>query len=199
MKWIVICFSILITQLVVAQLVVENSTHNVLYRGYDNIIQLGSDSGDTSLTILGGPGVTVTKKSKGRFSVRVMGEIKSTTLTVKGKMGTLLTYTYSVKSLPTPEIYWGAISSGNTVLDRSERNLSVQYPDDFLLDVPFKVQYFSVTASDQPKVVNVTGDKLTEELVNWLAQLPDGTRVSFVVKYEAKDKTTRSMSGSFTL
>lgn len=199
MKWIVICFSIFITQLVVAQLVVENSTHNVLYRGYDNIIQLGSDTGDTSLTILGGPGITVTKKSKGRFSVRVIGEMKSTTLTVKSKLGILFTQTYSVKNLPTPELYWGSASAGSTISDRSERNISVQYPYDVLLDATFKVLNYSVMATGHAKQFNGTGDQLTGEMVNWLGQLTDGTKVSFSVKYEGKDKIIRSISGSFTL
>ncbi len=199
MKWIIGTLSVLFAQIVAAQMVIENPVHSVLYRGYDNIVQLGSDVGDTTLSILGGPGVAVTKMSKGRFIVRVVGETNYTTLTTKSKKATLLTYSYKVKSLPAPELYWGEFANGKTVTDRSENRLIVRYPDDCLIDLPCNVISYSATASGQSKKFSGSGDRLTAALSEWLEQLPEGTSVTFLAKYVGKDKAQRTLSGVFTL
>lgn len=203
MKWIIGTLSVLFAQIVAAQMVIENPVHNVLYRGYDNIVQLGSDVGDSSLTIVGGPGVSVTAQKNGKYLVRVTGDMKTATLSVNSKKGNSisrqLTASYYLRSLPAPELFWGEFANGKTVTDRSENRLIVRYPDDCLIDLPCNVISYSATASGQSKQFSGSGDRLTAALSEWLEQLPEGTSVTFLAKYVGKDKAQRTISGVFTL
>jgi hypothetical protein len=191
--------SVLVVTYSTAQLVVENSTYNVLYHGYENIIQLGSDNGDTTLRVLCGPGLTATALGKGKFKVLVSGSNSMSTLTMANNKNTLLTQTYKIKNLPTPELVWGSTASGNPVFDRSVERLSVRYPENVPLNGSFSIVSYTVSASGASKTFSGAGSQLTRQTLEWIEQLPDGTSVTITSKYSSKDKVQRSIAGTFVL
>jgi hypothetical protein len=199
MKWIVRIISVFVVTYTSAQLVVENPTFNVLYRGYENVIQLGSDNGDTTLTVVCGPGLTAIPMGKGKFKVLVSGSNSMSTLTTANKKYTLLTQTYKIKSLPTPELIWGSTNSGQSVSDRSTDKIAVLYPDNVPLNAPFTIVSYTLSAKGVSKTFSGTGSRLTRAILEWLAQLSDGTSVTITAKYAAKDKVQRSIAGTFVL
>jgi hypothetical protein len=199
MKWIIGIISAFVITYTNAQLVVENSTFNVLYRGYENIVQLGSDIGDTSLTVVCGPGLTTIPMGKGKFKVLVSGSSSMSTITVANKKNTLFTQAYKIKSLPTPELIWGSTNSGQSVSDRSTDKIAVLYPDNVPLNAPFTIVSYTVSAKGVSKTFSGTGSRLTRAILEWLEQLPDGTSVTITAKYAAKDKVQRSIAGTFVL
>ena len=199
MKWIIGIISAFVITYTNAQLVVENSTFNVLYRGYENIVQLGSDIGDTSLTVVCGPGLTTIPMGKGKFKVLVSGSSSMSTITVANKKNTLFTQAYKIKSLPTPELIWGSTASGNPVFDRSIEKLAVRYPENVPLNASFSIVSYTVSASGASKTFSGTGSQLTRQIIEWIEQLPNGTSVTITAKYSAKDKVQRSIAGTFVL
>jgi hypothetical protein len=199
MKWIIGIISAFVITYTNAQLVVENSTFNVLYRGYENIVQLGSDIGDTSLTVVCGPGLTTIPMGKGKFKVLVSGSSSMSTITVANKKNTLFTQAYKIKSLPTPELIWGSTNSGQSVSDRSTDKIAVLYPDNVPLNASFTIVSYTVSAKGVSKTFSGTGSRLTRAILESLEQLPDGTSVTITAKYAAKDKVQRSIAGTFVL
>lgn len=199
MKWIVRIMSVFVVTYSSAQLVVENSTYNVLYRGYANIVQLGSDIGDTTLRVVCGPGLTATALGKGKFQVLVSGSSSSSTLTMANKKNTLLTQTFKIKNLPTPELVWGSTACGNPVFERSIERLAVRYPENVPLTGSFSIVSYTVSASGASKTFSGTGSQLTRQIIEWIEQLPDGTSVTITAKYSSKDKVQRSIAGTFVL
>lgn len=199
MKWIVRIVSMFIVTYSSAQLVVENPTYNVLYRGYANIVQLGSDNGDTTLRVVCGPGLTATALGKGKFQVLVSGSSSSSTISVANKKNMLFTQTYTIKNLPAPELVWGSTSSGKPVFDRSVERLAVRYPENVPLTGSFSIVSYTVSASGASKTFSGTGSQLTRQLLEWIEQLPNGTSVTITAKYSSKDKVQRSIAGTFVL
>ena len=199
MKWIVRIMSVFVVTYSSAQLVVENSTYNVLYRGYANIVQLGSDIGDTTLSVVCGPGLTATALGKGKFKVIVSGSNSSSTISVANKKNMLFTQTYKIKNLPAPELEWGSTASGNPVFDRSVDRLAVRYPENVPLTGSFSIVSYTVSASGASKTFSGTGSQLTRQIIEWIEQLPDGTSVTITAKYSSKDKVQRSIAGTFVL
>ena len=112
---------------------------NVLYRGYDNIVNItasGYPSGDLSVT-------NASKSKKGDGYVVRPGKGKTSTLTVMGKTidgksVRLKSLDFRVQNMPDPQLFWGGKKSG----DKGNKNsalIQAKYGPGIPLKAEFKV------------------------------------------------------------
>ncbi len=174
---------------------------NVLYKGYENKIE-GVASGYDE-TKLSGNGVSLTKSGKGYIG-RVSGSIKTATINISGynnvtkKTAALGSFTFRVKNLPPPSIYFGAVADGGKA-SKSETRIFAKYGDEIPLTANFTVLSWEMNVAGLSRPSKGTGNVLTPEAMGQLKQAKPGANVSFMTSVKGPDGIVRKKSGAFTL
>jgi len=164
---------------------------NVLYRGYDNVIQ-GVASGYEE-TRLSGSGVTLAKGAGGNYIGRTVGTGKTASVTVSGynkltkKSESLGTFPFRVSNLPPPQLYFGTLSSGSSAAGPSIKAVTalfMRYPPEIPLKAAFEVGIWEVSVSGAPRTVQGSGKMLSAEALNLIKQAKPGSTVSISGKFK---------------
>ena len=174
---------------------------NVLYKGYENKIE-GVASGYDE-TKLSGSNVSLTKSGKGYIG-RVSGSIKTATINISGynnvtkKTAALGSFTFRVKNLPPPSIYFGAVADGGKV-SKTETRIFAKYGDEIPLTANFTVLSWEMNVAGLSRPSKGPGNVLTPEAMGQLKQAKSGSNVSFMTSVKGPDGIVRKKSGAFTL
>jgi gliding motility-associated protein GldM len=156
---------------------------NVLYRGYDNIVE-GVASGYEE-TKLSGAGVTFRKQGKG-YVCRVNGSGRTASITVSGynksthKTQQLGTFSFRVSNLPPPQLYLGTLATGSTVppsVLKSMTALFMKYPPEIPLNAAFDVGEWDISIPGA-RPVRGSGKLLPQEARDLLKQARSGSTVT---------------------
>ncbi len=186
-----------------AQGVISCPEAAVLYRGYDNKLELGAGRKTEFLT-LEGEGVGVQKQADSSFIVRISGPGRMVVLNVKNtKTGKVVAQqSYRVMNLPSPVLFWGKYADGSKItLDQEE--LWANYDDsDLLGDLKLAVLVYEVQIEGFDGVFKVGGNKITPEIseaVKKARALKEGKEVviTLVANVSGRDHILRKKTARF--
>lgn len=163
---------------------------NMLYRGYNNIVE-GVASGYDE-TVLNGSGVTLQKQGS-QYIGRVTGTGREATITISGrnnvtkKTEALGKFTFRVSNLPPPQLYLGTLSNGSTASASAVKAMTalfMKYPPEIPLKADFDVGTWEVSVSGAPRTVQGSGKALSAEAMNLIKQAKPGNTVSISGKFK---------------
>ncbi len=173
---------------------------NVLYKGYNNIVE-GVASGYDQ-TILNGNGVTLSK-SGNQYIGRVSGAGRTATISISGKNSvtnktvSLGTFTFRVMNLPPPTLFFGAVEDGGKA-SKAETRLFARYADS-PLKAEFSVQTWELNVAGAPRPAKGTGNTLNADGISLMKQAKPGSTISFMTQVKGPDGILRKKSGVFTI
>ena len=157
---------------------------NLLYRGYNNMVQFAVPGNADSVWIEG-KGVLVIMSENGRGIAKITGTGREVSMTLKSCSGkdTLGhgTYLFRVANLPRPDIYWGphplegAEQRSDSMLFCSNAFFA-KYPPEIPLKAAFEVT--SVEYLIDGKVYAHTGKLVTEEVRSAIEAAEQGSEIS---------------------
>ncbi len=173
---------------------------NVLYKGYNNIVE-GVASGYDQ-TILNGNGVSLSK-SGNQYIGRVSGAGRTATISISGKNSvtnktvSLGTFTFRVMNLPPPSLFFGATEDGGKA-SKAETRLFARYSDS-PLKAEFSVQTWELNVAGAPRPAKGAGNTLNADGISLLKQAKPGSTISFMTQVKGPDGILRKKSGVFTI
>jgi hypothetical protein len=173
---------------------------NVLYKGYNNIVE-GVASGYDQ-TILNGSGVSLTKSGNGYIG-RVSGAGRTATISISGKNSVtnktvaLGTFTFRVMNLPPPSLFFGAVEDGGKA-SKAETRLFARYSDS-PLKAEFIVQSWELNVAGAPRPAKGSGNMLNADGISLMKQSKPGSTISFMTMVKGPDGILRKKSGVFTI
>ena len=173
---------------------------NVLYKGYNNIVE-GVASGYDQ-TILNGNGVTLSK-SGNQYIGRVSGAGRTATISISGKNTvtnktvSLGTFTFRVMNLPPPTLFFGAVEDGGKA-SKAETRLFARYADS-PLKAEFSVQTWELNVAGAPRPAKGSGNTLNADGISLMKQAKPGSTISFMTQVKGPDGILRKKSGVFTI
>ncbi|MFN6075271.1 MAG: hypothetical protein ACK46Y_06850 [Fluviicola sp.] len=171
---------------------------NVLYKGYDNVVE-GVASGYDQ-TILNGSNVILTKK--GNQWIAKPANVKTASISISGKSSAtgktvrLGTYEFKVKQLPTPELYLGNTRNGEVFNPTSNRLFAKNDPNSPLI-VPYKIIDYELTISGQNKPCRGQGSILGTDAINYLKQVKPGSFCTITSWYQFPNGDRAKVTGTF--
>jgi gliding motility-associated protein GldM len=177
---------------------------NVLYRGYDNIVQ-GGATGFPSFSLSGGGNVSlsqsgdhyVAKPGSGRTAnISVIGK------SANGKTTSLGNFEFRVKNMPKADLYLGALgpdvdAPAGTM--KAQSRLFAKYGDEIALKATFKVVSWKLTISGAPQPVSGTGNVLSAQAMSYLRQVRSGTMVNITAFYTEPSGRRIKKVGAWTV
>lgn len=173
---------------------------NVLYKGYNNVVE-GVASGYDE-TVLNGNGVTLSKSGKGYIG-RVSGAGRTATISISGrnsvtkKTVSLGTFTFRVMNLPPPSLFFGATEDGGKA-SKAETRLFARYSDS-PLKAEFSVQSWELNVAGAPRPAKGSGNTLNADGISLMKQAKPGSSISFMTQVKGPDGILRKKSGVFTI
>ncbi len=180
-----------------SQGVVGMPEFNVLYHGYDNIVQLGFQDGliDVSLKA---EGAILTKTSNGYIVRTVKGSRQTEIIGTLKNGDTVCHYSYRNMTLPKPVLFWGTGVDGG-VASSEESLLVLRCPAGVIFENEFNIIDWKVTIGDQ--TIRGKGDHLNDEVRKCIysQELKDVT-VSVEVNFNANlNPLTQKSAGTYTI
>ncbi|MCC6701648.1 MAG: hypothetical protein IT221_08990 [Fluviicola sp.] len=174
---------------------------NVLYKGYPNVISAVA-SGYPEAKV-NGQGVTLSKKGENYIGM-VSGASKTASISISGfnkqtkKTVSLGTFTFKVKNLPPPNIYFGAVADGGKA-SKAETRIFAKYGDEIPLTANFTVVSWEMQVAGLSRPSKGSGNNLTAEAIGQLKQAKPGAMISFMTQVKGPDGILRKKSGNFTI
>lgn len=177
--------------------------YNILYRGYNHIMELGTNNGYGSYKIIT-EGISLKKKYREIYHYNDTLEridsvavfiAKVTTTDVEAKIifldsisnDTLSIHNFNVLPLPPPSIYLGTIANGTSVSKAAitaMTRLFAKYPPEIPLNATFEVSSWEISVSTDGVTVNGNSPKLSNEALEKLKQVEKGSVVRISAKYK---------------
>lgn len=174
---------------------------NVLYKGYPNVISAVA-SGYPEAKV-NGQGVSLSKKGENYIGM-VSGAGKTASISISGynkqtkKTVSLGTFTFKVKNLPPPSIYFGAVADGGKA-SKAETRIFAKYGEEIPLTANFTVVSWEMQVAGLSRPSKGTGNNLTAEAIGQLKQAKPGAMISFMTQVKGPDGILRKKSGNFTI
>ncbi len=171
---------------------------NVLYRGYENIVN-ATASGFPE-TVLTPSGASITRSGE-NYIIKPTGNSRKAYLSVSGKTKDgrtvqLKRVEYRVLNLPQPSMYWGAVKEGGKV-PGVDRNMFMRYDETIPLDATFPITSWEMSVAGAQGTVNGTSNKLTDQAIQMIRAAPRGTMISFSCWIKEPSEKKRRKTASF--
>ncbi|MNY08692.1 hypothetical protein D3C86_1415600 [compost metagenome] len=173
---------------------------NVLYKGYDNLVE-GVASGYDQ-TFLSGAGVSLSKSGTQHIA-RVTTSAKTASIDIYGinsvskKKVKLGSYSFRVMTLPDPEFYFGAAEEGGKISSQ-EKRLFARYKNS-PLDAVFVIKNWEVSTNNAPRPERGVGNVISDDASRLLRQGRPGTIVNVKMDYIGPDGILRKKIAAFVL
>lgn len=178
----------------------------VLYRGYDNIVEGTASGFPADRVTLSGSGCSISKKGN-QYVAKVGAGVREATISVNGRKEdggsvNLGSFKFKVKALPTPNLYLGGISQGQTPglsSVKAQGRVSCRYDDSVpLTNVKFSISSGTVTVDGIMRKGKITsGGNLDANAKKILAQ-SRGKQVTIMVNYRGPDGVSKRTALVFT-
>ena len=97
-----------------------------------------------------------------------------------------------------PILYWGATESGGSAY-RSEKRIYAVYPPEVPNSGVFRVLSLQVAIQGYGKTFTISGNTLTEEIIDILRQTPSGTMLYCSARIRDEKGTAKEISGQWKL
>jgi hypothetical protein len=174
--------------------------YNVLYRGYNNVLQASVSGYDQSE--LRGENVSVLRNGN-TWIAKPTGSGRVCTISIYGKSSitnktvNLGSVSYRVSRLPKPDLQLGGSKDGEK-LPPSTKKLIVKFPQEVPLDAPFEILEWTVEFTNTSVApIHGMGDELTTPALSLLQQLPYGKTVEIRAKVMNVAKEVLIVKSSF--
>ncbi len=180
-----------------SQGVVQMNDMNVLYLGYENVIEIGIPKGFDQFTVFA-EGATLEKK-KDSWIVKTLDQRFATIGVLNVKGDTLSKQVYRCIHMPRPQIYFGEVSDGGAVTDFSTV-LSIKYSQNMCPTPMLKwnLLSFELQIPNDAKVYAVAGDQIPEGIQEIIKAKPLPFTISIIAIVEGPDGIRRKQAGIFT-
>lgn len=178
-----------------AQGIVQNH-FSVLYRGFDNKVELGSVKGDSTLRLEGEN--VIIEKHLNYWIVNLVQQNKTATLFAINKLGDTLNRTeFTIRSLPKLTLYIGRFESGEKITNFEERKLMVKMPFQCMIQPETKINNWKIEIEGK-ELISGNGDFLFEDAISKLTNLKKDTLITITCDYSINDEL-KTISGVFEL
>lgn len=178
----------------------------VLYRGYNNIVEGTASGFPADRVTLSGSGCSISK-SGNQYIAKVGAGVREATISVNGRKEdggsvNLGSFKFKVKALPTPLLYLGGISNGQTPglsSVRAQGRVSCRYDESVpLTGVTFSISSGTVSVDGIMRKGRITsGGNLDANAKQILAQSA-GKQVTIMVNYKGPDNVSKRTALVFT-
>ena len=168
---------------------------NVLYHGYDNILQLGYQDALVDVS-LKAEGATLTKSSNG-YIVRTVKGSRQTEIIGTLKNGDTVCHDYYRNmSLPNPALFWGTGEDGG-VASSEEKLLVLRYHHGIVMENKFLISSWQIAIGD--RVFSGKGNILSTNVKEFIhTQATEKLKVSIEVEYTSTlNKNIKKTSGTY--
>ena len=191
-----VCMFVLITLSggLSAQVVFGNPMFRVLYYGYENTVDIGTNDGREFE--LKSDNIRIKKSTNGYVFIPDSRENAQLYFIDPNKGECFDTIQFEVRVLPAPDLYFGSAASGEKA-KIFENVIYARYNESIPLIARFKVLDFSL-AIGSGKVITVSGNQLGDELIQKLKSLEPDTLFTIVATVEGPDGLKRKIKGSWT-
>ncbi len=182
---------------------------NILYRGYENILQIGSADYKKPV-VLSGTNVSLmlSDTSTNTYVARVNGSGKEATIYVLSKnlRDTLTSYKYRIRNLPPPELFLGSTEAG-AIIDTLESTIYSRYGENVFGPTTFNFQVLCYELIIEGEETNYKGPggTLSIEAMNAIniarskPRKEEFLHITIQVKVKGPDGITRLKSGTFQI
>ncbi|MDA7804328.1 hypothetical protein N8987_07145, partial [Crocinitomix sp.] len=178
----------------------------VLYRGYNNIVEGTASGFPADRVTLSGSGCSISKSGT-QYVAKVGAGVREATISVMGRKDdggsvNLGSFKFKVKALPTPLLYLGGISNGQTPglsSVRAQGRVNCRYDDSVpLTGVTFSISSGTVSVDGIMRKGKITsGGNLDANAKQILAQSA-GKQVTIMVNYRGPDNVSKRTALVFT-
>lgn len=178
----------------------------VLYRGYDNKVEGTASGFPADRVTLSGSGCSLSKSGAG-YIAKVGAGVREATISVNGQKEdggsvNLGSFKFSVKSLPTPNLYLGGISQGQSPglsSVKAQGRVSCRYDESVpLTNVKFSIVNGTVSVDGVMRKGKInSGGGLDGDAKKILAQ-SRGKQVTIMVNYRGPDGVSKRTALVFT-
>jgi hypothetical protein len=178
-----------------AQGIVQNQL-SILYRGFENKVELGSVNGDSTLRLAGED--VIIKKKFNHWIVKPVQGYKRATLFALNKSGDTLNKTvFTIRSLPKLTLYIGRFESGEKITNFQERKLMVKMPFQCMIQPETKINNWKIEIEGE-ELISGNGDFLFEDAISKLTNLKIDTVITITCNYSINEEL-KTISGVFKL
>lgn len=179
----------------------------ILYRGYDNLIELEfGDLKDTSTISIKSKGNlfltdTCLNSSKIKFNYRVSGSARTDTIYVENADGQIHQQIFNIKNLETPKLYLNELLL-DSVLKMSDLSnkfiLSMRLEKSCLIPEQFTIRNWEITYSENNRYVG-NGNRIPLSVIRKLKKLQPGSNFCIQVIVSSKDCILRKKTTCVSL
>lgn len=192
-----------------AQGVLSLPDMNILYRGYENILQLGTANYRKPVTLAyNNVSLTPTDLDTNTYIARVNGSSKEAIIWVVSKnlRDTLATFKFRIRNLPTPELFFGETEDGG-ILDSIPSVIHCKYGEQSFgpQSMAFSVLCYELIIEGAETTYKGPGNTLNTEAINALNAARTKPRkeeflhITVQTKVKGSDGITRNKAGVFLL
>ncbi len=181
-----------------SQGVAQMNEMNVLYRGYENVIEIGVPKGLKEYDVFA-EGATIRKQGNS-WIVKTQDQ-KFVTIGVLNKKGdTLGRQEYRCLNMPQPEIHFGGISNGGTVSDLSSI-LAIEYSQLYwpAPGLNWKFVSFDLQIPEIDETFSISGNTITSSIQEMIKSKPLPMTISIVATVEGPGGFLRKQAATYTI
>lgn len=183
-----------------SQVVLSMPEYNVVYRGYNNLIEVATTNRMKQKLIgLSCNGAQLIHQEQNKWSVVTQTENDTIEITMLHlKTGKLIDrFVFKVKDLPDPALFLGATESGGKI-SKLETRLFTRY-DNSPLKAEFSVKGGALMIEGDPRVFEFEGNKLGEDYLEHVKTVSSGTKVTINAWVIGPDRKERLIAGEYIL
>lgn len=178
-----------------AQGIVQNQL-SILYRGFENKVELGSVNGDSTLRLEGEN--VIIEKHLNYWIVKPVQGMRSAKLFAINKSGDTLNSTeFTIRSLPKLTLFFGRFESGEKITNFQERKLMVKMPFQCMIQPQTKINNWKIEIEGD-ELISGNGDFLFEDAISKLTNLKKDTVITITCNYSINEEL-KTISGVFKL
>jgi hypothetical protein len=157
--------------------------NDILYRGIENQLKLGSMHGDSTLVLFSENAVI--RKHKNEWLVLPDTSTKIELCVVNSSKDTLSRWRFKVLPLPELYLFWGSTVENEKCYLRTANTLDLRYKNYITLQSPeIVIQNWEMTIDGCPIVFKGNGNKFTPDVIEILQFAPSRTRATVTVDYK---------------
>ena len=171
----------------------------VLYRGYDNVVEGTASGFPADKVTLTGSGCQLVKKGS-QYIAKVGSGVREATISVSGRKDdggsvSLGAFKFKVKALPTPGLYLGGISQGQSPglsNVKAQDRVNCRYDESVpLTNVSFRITSGTVSVDGIMRKGKITGGGNLDSNAKSILSQSKGKQVTLLVNYSGPDGVSK--------
>lgn len=183
-----------------SQVVLSMPEYNVVYRGYNNLIEVATKTRMKQKLIgllCNGAQLIRQEQNKWRIVTQTENDTIEITMVHLKTQKVIDRFVFKVTDLPDPTLFVGATESGGKI-SKLETRLFIRY-DDSPLRAEFSVIGGALMIEGDPRIFEFEGNQLGEDYLESVKTIPFGTKVTINAWVIGPDRKERLITGEYIL